>query len=413
VAPSIEPQTEEALRDAVAEAVAGHHTLAVEGRGSKPGLGRPVAADRRLSLARVTGITYYEPHELVLEAWAGTPIGEIETRLAENGQHLAFEPPDLGPLYGTPPGRGSIGGAIACNLSGPRRPFAGAARDHVLGIRAVSGRGEIFASGGRVVKNVTGYDMSKLLTGSHGTLAVLSRITLKVLPRGEAVRTVLAFGADPARAADLLAEASAGPWDISAAAFIPPAAAARSAVDYVLGSDGVAAFRLEGSRDGIVARTDELRRTFGANGATEELHTSRSRTFWAEVGSGALLPDAQTGGQLVWRLSLPPASGMQAAKEVAHAFGGETIVDWAGGLVWAAQDVAGALESALDQVNKVRALVESFGGHATVMRAPDRLRVDLPVFHPEAPGVAALSRRVKANFDPLSVLNPGRMAAGL
>jgi glycolate oxidase FAD binding subunit len=222
---------------------------------------------------------------------------------------------------------------------------------------------------------------------------------------------VLVFGADEARAAGMLAAAAAGPWDISAAAFVPPAAAARSAVDYVLGSNGVAAFRLEGSRAGVVARTDELRRTLGASDATEELHTSRSRTFWAEVGSGALLPEA--GGQLVWRLSLPPASGIQAAQEVAQAFGGDTIVDWAGGLVWAAHEVPGALEPALDQVEKVRALIESQGGHATVMRAPDRLRADLPVFHPEAPGVAALTRRVKENFDPLSVLNPGRMTAGL
>jgi glycolate oxidase FAD binding subunit len=412
VARSVEPRDEEELRDVVAEAVANHHTLTVEGRGSKPGLGRPVAADRRIGLARLCGITYYEPDELVLEAWAGTPLGEIEARLAANGQHLAFEPPDLGPLYGTPPGRGSIGGAIACNLSGARRPFAGAARDHVLGIRAVSGRGEVFASGGRVVKNVTGYDMSKLLTGSHGTLAVLSRVTLKVLPRGEAVRTVLVSGADPARAADLLSKAAAGPWDISAAAYVPPAAAGRSAVDYISVSGGAVALRLEGSREGVVARTDSLRQRLAVGVTTEELHTSRSRVFWPEVASGALLPGAEAGGSLIWRLSLPPAAGAIAAGEVEHAFGGEMIIDWAGGLVWVAHDVPGALEAALDQAQKIRAIVDHHGGHATVMRAPDRLRADLPVFHPEAPAVAALTRRVKENFDPLGVLNPGRMAAG-
>jgi glycolate oxidase FAD binding subunit len=412
VAPSIEPRDENELRDAVADAVANHHTLAVEGRGSKPGLGRPVAADRRLSLARLSGITYYQPHELVLEAWAGTALGEIEARLAENDQHLAFEPPDLGPLYGMPPGGGSIGGVIACNLSGARRPFAGAARDHVLGVRAVSGRGEVFASGGRVVKNVTGYDMSKLLTGSHGTLAVLTKVILKVLPRGETVRTVLAYTGDAARAADLLARAAAGPWDISAAAYVPPVATGRSTVDYISASGGAAAFRLEGSREGVVARTKSLREAVGAG---EELHTSRSLAFWAEVACGGLLPGAGSGadGDMIWRVSLPPASGVLAARDIEQAFGGETVIDWAGGLVWAAHEAPHALETALDQVNECRVIVEKHGGHAMVMRAPDWLRADLPVFHPEAPGVAALTKRVKENFDPLCVLNPGRMTAGL
>ncbi|MDH3242588.1 MAG: glycolate oxidase subunit GlcE [Alphaproteobacteria bacterium] len=413
MAPSVEPRDEDELRDAVAKALAHHHTLMIEGRGSKPGLGRPVAADRRLSLAAMSGITYYEPDELVLEAWAGTPLAEIEARLAENGQHLAFEPPDLGPLYGVPPGRGSIGGAVACNLSGARRPFAGAARDHVLGIRAVSGRGEVFASGGRVVKNVTGYDMSKLLTGSHGTLAVLSRVTLKVLPRSETVRTVLLFGGDRAKAAEMMAAATAGPWDVSAAAYVPPAAAARSAVDYISGSSGAAAFRLEGSREGVVARTRDLRAVLGAGGASEELHTSRSRGFWAEVASGALLPGAGGAGAMIWRLSLPPALGPLAAGEVEQAFGGETVVDWAGGLVWFALADPGPLEAAVGQAKELRAIVEKHGGHATALRAPERVRADLPVFHPEAPAVAALTRRVKQNFDPLAVLNPGRMAAGL
>ncbi len=409
----IEPSDESALRDAIAEAVAARCTLAIEGGGTKRGLGRPVVADRQLSLARLAGITYYEPHELVLEAGAGTPLAEIEAALAAEGQQLAFEPPDLGPLYGAPPGRGTLGGAVACNLSGPRRPYAGAARDHVLGIRAVSGRGEAFASGGRVVKNVTGYDMSKLMAGSFGTLAALSRATVKVLPRPEAVRTALFPGADAARVAAVFGRAADGPWDVSAAAFVPGAAAARSGVDTVAASDGVVALRLEGSRAGVIARVRAVRDSLAAGGATEELHTARSQVFWAEVASGALLPDAGAGGDMIWRLSLPPSRGPAAAARIGEILGGEAVLDWSGGLVWFALPGPGSLEAALGQARRLRSLVEEHEGHATLMRAPEAWREDVPVFQPEAPALARLTRRVKENFDPLGVLNPGRMFEGL
>lgn len=413
----IEPIDEAALRDAIAEAVAARCTLAIEGGGTKRGLGRPVVADRQLSLARLSGITHYEPHELVLEAGAGTPLAEIEAALAAERQQLAFEPPDLGPLYGAPPGRRTIGGAIACNLSGARRPYAGAARDHVLGIRAVSGRGEAFASGGRVVKNVTGYDMSKLLTGSFGTLAVLSRVTVKVLPRPEAVRTALFPGADAARAAAIFAHAGSGCWEVSAAAFVPGAAAGRSGVDFVATSNGVVALRLEGSREGVMARLRALRNSLATGGATggatEELHTARSLVFWAEVASGALLPANGAGGDMIWRLSLPPSRGPAAAARIGEILGGEAVFDWSGGLVWLALPGPGSLEAVQGQARRLRSLVEEHEGHATLMRAPEAWREDVPVFQPEAPALARLTRRVKENFDPLGVLNPGRMFEGL
>ncbi|HSR54901.1 MAG TPA: glycolate oxidase subunit GlcE [Alphaproteobacteria bacterium] len=409
----IQPVDEDALGAAVSEAVAAGRTLAIEGAGTKAGYGRPVLADRRLSLARLSGITYYEPGELVLEAWAGTPLSEIEAALAENGQQLAFEPPDLGPLYGGPPDLGTIGGVIACNLSGSRRPYAGAARDHVLGIRAVSGRGEVFASGGRVVKNVTGYDMSKLMAGSFGTLAVLSRVIVKVLPRAEVVRTALFVGSDANRAREILAKAGGAAWEVTGAAFVPAQEAGRSQVPYIAGSGGAVALRLEGSRAGVTARARAVREALGMGGPTEELHTSLSLLFWAEVAGGALLPARNEDGEMIWRISCPPARGLAAADRIIDALGGEAVFDWGGGMVWLALPDPGSVEAAHGQADRLRAMAEEHEGYATLIRAPGNFREDVPVFHPEEAGVAALSRRVKENFDPLGVLNPGRVVQGL
>ena len=410
----VEPENEDELTAAIADTVAEKRSLVVSGHGTKVGLGRPVEAQARLSVARLSGITHYAPGELVMEAGAATPLAEIEAALAESGQHLAFEPPDLGPLYGQPPAAGTIGGVIACNLSGARRPFAGAARDHVLGIRAVSGRGEVFASGGRVVKNVTGYDMSKLLAGSYGTLAVLSLVTFKVLPRAGATRTVLQFGETPAAAAATMEGALDGPWDISAAAYLPQTAAARSGVDYVVQAGGpVTALRLEGSREGVIERTRAMRTALAPSGETEELHAQRSRVFWAEIGSGVLLPAGNEGGDMLWRLSLPPAQGIAAGGRIQEALGGEVAFDWAGGLVWCAPAPVETPEAVDAGAQMLRRIAVGHGGHATLMRAPEAVRVRVPVFQPEEAALAALTRRVKENFDPRRVLNPGRMFEGL
>ena len=209
------PGDQAQVREVVAWALAGRTPLEVAGAATKRGLGRPGNLPARLEMRAFSGITWYEPAELALTAGAGTALAEIESTLAESRQQLAFEPPDLGPLYGGPPGAGTLGGAIACNLSGPRRIKAGAARDHFLGLRAVSGRGEAFKSGGKVVKNVSGYDLCKLLAGSYGTLAVLTDITVKVLPAPEKTRTVLVHGLSDADGIAALAKAAASPLDPS------------------------------------------------------------------------------------------------------------------------------------------------------------------------------------------------------
>ncbi|HEX2116677.1 MAG TPA: FAD-binding protein, partial [Alphaproteobacteria bacterium] len=308
---TLKPSTAPQLRDAIAWAAAEETTLEVAGGATKRGLGRPLQASHTLDVSGLRGVVSYEPAELVLTARAGTTMAEIEALLKQNRQILAFEPPDLSKLYGSGDGA-TIGGTVASNLAGPRRVKVGAARDHFLGMSGVSGRGEAFKAGGKVVKNVTGYDLCKLLAGSFGTLAVMDEVTLKVLPAPDKARTVLIFGLDDARAIAAMAAALNSPFEISGAAHLPASVAARSGVSYVRGAGGsVTALRIEGTGVSVGARCDGLRALLRDYGALEELHTMNSATLWREIRDVApLLPDMR---KVVWRVSVAPSEGARVA----------------------------------------------------------------------------------------------------
>ena len=416
----LKPADAEQLGEALRWAVAETRPLEVVGGGSKRQLGRPVQSAALLDLSALSKIENYEPEELVLSARAATPLAEIEAALAARDQMLAFEPADYGRLYATANdcangaangSRATLGGALACNLSGPRRIKAGAARDHLLGFKAVSGRAETFKAGGRVVKNVTGYDLCKLLAGSYGTLAVMSEVTIKVLPAPERTRTVLLFGLDDAAAIGALGAAVASPHEVSGAAHLPVPAARRSAVAYVSGAGAaVTAVRVEGFGPSVLARCAALRAQLGDLGAIEELHSKHSLTLWQEVRDATLLGAGAEGGapRSLWRLSVPPSEGPGVAARLQAESEAEALFDWAGGLVWLA--VAPSADAAHEAV---RASVAAAGGHATLIRAAPEVRATVPVFQPQPPALAALSARIKANFDPAGVLNPGRMYAGV
>ena len=403
------PETTDQVVEAVHWAVNAGEPLEIVGRGSKRGFGRPVQAGHGVDLSRLDGITLYEPEELVLSARAGTPLAAIEALLEEHRQMLAFEPADLGPLLGGAPGAGSIGGVLACNLSGPRRIKAGAARDHFLGVSVVSGRGELFKSGGRVVKNVTGYDLCKLLCGSYGTLGVMTDVTVKVLPRPEKTYTVLLLGLDDGRAAKAMARALGSPHEVSGAAHLPAKLAAKSKVSYVAGAGAaVTAVRLEGPGPSVEYRCAALRRELGDLGATEELHSQNSLTLWRELRD--VMPFVETpnnprGDHAIWKISVAPTAGPGVVAEIAH---GEAFYDWGGGLIWLALP-SGGDGGAL----RVRDAVAKAGGHATLIRAPLELRAAAAVFQPQDAATAALTKRLKDGFDPQGILNPGRMYAGL
>ena len=253
-----------------------------------------------VSLDGLAGISLYEPDELVMSAAAGTPLALIESELAERGQELAFEPADYGALLGGGAGRQSIGGVFACNLAGPRRLKSGAARDHLLGLHCVTGHAQEIKTGGRVVKNVTGYDLCKLLTGSYGTLAALTQVTFKVMPRAEASLTLLATGPGEPALLALLRAATGTPCEISGAAYLPPLAAGRSRVDMVRSAArGVAAIRLEGF--GALDRLSQRSAPAAAGGTWYCLRQRRDgghgralagdpRRRAADPGSSALAP---------------------------------------------------------------------------------------------------------------------------
>jgi len=403
VTDTIRPTDENGVREAIADALAAAAPLAIEGGGTKGGLGRPVQTRATLSLAGLAGIALYEPDELVLSAAAGTPLATIEAALDEAGQQLAFEPPDWGPLYGAPAGAATLGGVIACNLSGPRRLSAGAARDHLLGARAVTGRGEVVKTGGRVVKNVTGYDLCKLLAGSYGTLAAMTEITVKVLPRPEKTRTVLVFGLDDAAGIKALGQALFSRHAVSGAAHLPATVAAMSGVGYVREAGAsVTALRIEGPEPSVAARCRALRDMMGTHGPVEELHFHNSRTFWAEVGAAAPFAGEDS---VLWRVSVPPSDGAALGQALGRLDGARFYYDWGGGLVWARIGEGSGDGGAA----AIRAAIAGGGGHATLIRAPEALRAAVPVFQPMPAAVAALAERVREGFDPGRILNPGRI----
>lgn len=403
---TLKPRDAKEVEDAVRWALDGGKTLEVVGAGSKRAIGRPSQTDLTLDLSSLTGIILYEPEELVLTARAGTPIAEIEALLASKDQQLAFEPMDYGPVLGGPAGQGTIGGVLAANLSGPRRIKAGAARDHFLGFSAVSGRGEAFKSGGRVVKNVTGYDLSKLMAGSWGTLAALTEVTVKTLPKAETEETLLLLGLADSQAVKAMTAAMGSSCDVSGAAHLPAAAAPRTPGHNH--RSALTAFRLEGIAPSVAHRKLALKSLLRPFGEREVIGEAESRAFWRAVRDG--VPFASTGAaeRPLWRVSVAPGKGAQAAAAIVEAAGAQVYYDWAGGLIWAE-----TLPSTDAGAAAVRRAAAAAGGHATLIRASAALRAALDVFPPQEAGLAALTKRVKESFDPKGVLNPGRLWAGV
>ena len=393
----LKPRDAADVEAAVGWALAEAKTLEIVGNGSKRGIGRAAQWDLSLDLSGLSGVTLYEPQELVLSAKAGTPLAEIETLLAANNQELAFEPIDYGPLFGAPGGGGTIGGTLAANLSGPRRIKAGAARDHFLGFAAVSGRAESFKSGGRVVKNVTGYDLCKLMAGSWGTLAAMTDVTVKVLPRAETEATLLVLALDDAKATQAMSAAMNSPNDVSGAAHLPAPVARR-----VTGTDrAVTALRIEGVAPSVTHRMHSLEVLLKSFGALATLDEATSRPFWRSVRDAMPFAGDE---RVIWRISTAPSRGHEIAAAIGE---GEYFYDWAGGLIWLA---LGSLHDG--GAARVRSALAG-DGHATLIRAPAGLRASVAVFEPQTQGLAALTRRVKESFDPKGVLGPGRMVAGV
>jgi glycolate oxidase FAD binding subunit len=391
------------IEAAVQWALGGGKSLEIVGHGSKRALGRPAQYDATLDVSALSGVTLYEPQELVLSAKAGTPLAEIDALLAAEGQALAFEPIDYGPALGGPAGQSTIGGVIAANLSGPRRIKMGAARDHFLGVTAVSGRGETFKSGGRVVKNVTGYDLCKLLAGSWGTLGIMTDVTLKVLPQPETEATLILFGLGEREACEAMAKAMGSSFDVSGAAHLPDYLSAR--MDLLGRSDAATLLRIEGVRPSVIHRLEGLARELRPS-PMARMEEAASRLLWRAIRDAKpLAADADVGSRPLWRISTAPAKGYELVGRISPA--SQMFMDWAGGLTWVAPPAAPDCGAA-----GIRRAVAEVGGHAMLVRGPASSRATLDVFEPATGALGALTKRVKESFDPKGVLNPGRMWAG-
>jgi glycolate oxidase FAD binding subunit len=391
----IAPADEAGVAAAVSAATAAREPLAIEGRGTKRALLRPVQAARTLSTRNLTGITLYRPTELVISVRAGTPLPEIEAALAEGGQMLAPEPPDTRAIFGgdVP---ATIGGIVAANLSGPRRITVGAMRDHLLGIRFVNGAGEVVRSGGRVLKNVTGLDLCKLLAGSHGTLGVLTEVTLKVLPRAETSATLAIRVPDIAAGVRALSAGLGSPYGVTGAALLPEGHGALAGP--------VALLRIEDFATSVAYRTGKLAADLAPHGEARLLEAAESVPLWTAIRDA--VPLAAGAGDAVWRVSVRPSTA-PAVVAAATALGGRCLLDWGGGLIWIAGPATEAAHAA------VVAAAAAARGTFTLFRAPEPLRAAVAVLPEDPAPLLAIGARVKAALDPAGVFNPGRMRAGL
>ena len=378
--------------------------IELRGLGTKTALGNQPDYDDCLDVSAMQGIIDYQPEELVLTVRAGTALSVIEAELAKANQMLAFEPADLSGILASK-STGTIGGVLATNLSGPRRLTAGAARDFLLGFDAVSGRGERFKSGGRVMKNVTGYDLSKLICGSYGTLAVVDEVTIKTLPRPETSLSLL-YGCDDMKSAvSLIAAIFASPHEPGAAAILPESVVATAGLD--MAAAMIVVIRLEGIALSVEDRAAHLRHMGQPDrgGVVGTLLQADSEALWARIRDVDLL--AHTSGD-IWKLSCAPASGPAIVAAMQQSFEIIFYADWAGGLLW----FAGPSEAEFGTALRA-ALMGHGGGHAQLLCDRAMSKKSVPVFQPLPPAQASLTKRVKAAFDPLGVLNFGRMHNGI
>ncbi len=374
------PANEQELSEIIANA---RDPLRIQGGGTRP-IG-VTAAKAVLGTRGLTGVRLYEPGALTLVAGAGTPLAEVEALLAQHGQRLAFEPMDHRTLLGTG-GVPTIGGMVAANVSGPRRVQVGACRDFLLGVRFVDGCGKVVKNGGRVMKNVTGYDLVKLMAGSFGTLGVLSEVSLKVLPTSEACAVLLVSGLGVPAAIGAMSQALASPFEVSGAAHVPGG----------FHGEPLTMIRVEGFAKSVAYRAEKLRdrlREFGEINIEAAPERTAADWQWVRDVAGFAGKDGD-----VWRVSLKPSDAPRAAERLAGEKA-ELLFDWGGGLIWV------RLRPGTD----LRSLLVGIPGHARLERAGGTTMPGTGVFAARSPMLDRISRGLRDKFDPRNILNPGLM----
>ncbi len=384
----VRPDDAQQLCEIVAEAAAGGQRLALRGGGSHADFGAPVTAVTEVDLRAFSGIVDYDAPELVITAGAGTPLAAVQAQLREQGQVLAFEPFDVAPLYGREAGPATLGGIIATGTAGPRRLVRGTVRDHLLGFEAVSGRGESFVAGGRVVKNVTGYDLPKLLCGSRGRLAALTQVTLKVLPAARESRTVQVSGLAPDQAQQVFGALQGTYTALAAAAYLPAGMA---------GPGSCCLLRFEGFPPSVQESVQLLHELVSGCAGAACSEVAPDDAAWAQVQVAAPLAEAA----VLWKIFAPVSAAVSLVRDLENR-GARWLWDWAGGLTWAAVDAP---------PRELRGIAARAGGHAVLVRAPGELRAVTAALPPQVPALRALEEKVRRAFDPAGVFETGRFLA--
>ena len=383
------------------------------GSGSKRKIGKPLQCAKVLNLSKLSGIVEYLPKELYIKVKACTPINQIEKELKKNKQQLAFEPIDFGYLFTGKSDYGTAGGHVACNISGPRRFKVGSLRDHVLGFRGVNGKGEIIKSGGMVVKNVTGYDLSKLVCGSYGTLVALTEITFKVLPAPEESKTIVIHNLQLESATDLLNQAISSSSDISGAIFLPTEPKCEGSLmniettfklnDLKYGGS-LTAIRIEGSKHSIDERTQNLKNELKISSYDISiLETYQSEIFWKKVKNLEVFSSTQNN---IIRIVIPPSYCVQLLYQLLSTKF-KYYIDWGGALIWLE-----AYQFTEEMFDSIKKKVIKCGGYMSMIKSSDYLPYVEEVFTINRSRFD-ISQSIKKSFDPKRVLNPGKMYTGI
>ena len=400
----LKPNSEEAIAEVIKHCYKKNIPLEINGLSSKKNIGKNFQSQKTLDLSKYSGIIKYEPDELYIKVKSGTSIKEIKEELDKKNQQLAFEPNDFGFLFEGKSNEGTIGGVLSSNFAGPRRFKVGSARDHVLGFKGVNGKGEVIKSGGTVVKNVTGYDLSKIITGSFGTLSVFTEISIKVLPKSDLTKTLVVENPHLKKGLEYLNTALGSSTDPSGGVFYPEYFRSQFIFNDLTTEGPITAIRIEGSKLSVDERINQLLKELDIRGKeVSVLDPSQSNIFWENTRCLKVFKNLKSN---LLRIVVPASEVFDLISKL-KSYNVKYFIDWGGNLIWLQLD-----ELNLNSLKEIRALVKNVGGYLTILKVDESLKASIDIFTIDEVKYK-ISEKIKKSFDPKRILNPGKMYTGI
>ncbi len=400
----LKPENENDLQEIIRYCYKKDLPIEIVGTGTKNEIGKKLQCAKILDMSNISGIVEYKPEELYITVKAGTPIKIVQDELKKNNQHLAFEPTNFSEIFKKDSNEGTVGGTLSCNFSGSRRFKVGSGRDHILGFKGYNGRGEKIKSGGTVVKNVTGYDLSKLVTGSFGTLLVLSEITLKVLPLQTDIKTIVISGLALEHALGIMASSIASSNDPSGVVFYPGSLRNNFVFNDLTHQGSITAIRIEGTKASTEQRIDNLFKNLSLEETkTTILDSTQSEIFWEDTRALKVFSKNQKN---ILRAVVPPSETVNLINRL-KTFHPSYFIDWGGSLIWLELDYLSN-----QKIDQIRKRVLDTGGYLTVIKSPTNIKSSSEIFTID-PIKFKISQNLKKSFDPKRIFNPGKMYTGI